>query len=256
MNDIADSLQKIGLSDKEAKIYLALLKFGEASVSDIAEEGGIKRPTAYLILDELRKKGLVIKIPYAKKIIFKAKSPDELYEQTISNINQFEKVLPKLRSISPSKKNIKTLYFEGVDGIKEALFYRIEDLKGTIDEGFWAKNDGSVPGPVMDIFYKWNRVLEKNNITLAGVTPKHASTQEFADTYKKNQIIFAPLEDYNSDVSIEVTDKFIRILDGHDLKAIIIENDRISHALKQIFDLAKRNYSKKEEPANVTSLLA
>jgi predicted DNA-binding transcriptional regulator len=255
MNDIADSLQKIGLSDKEAKIYLALLKFGEASVSDIAEEGGIKRPTAYLILDELRKKGLVIKIPYAKKIMFKAKTPDDLYEQSISNINQFEKVLPRLRAMAPSKQAIKTLYFEGLEGISDALSYRIEDLRGTIDEGFWAKNDGNIPVAVMGMFHKWNKALEKNNIIIGGVTPKHESTQEFVDTYKKNTVIQAPLEDYDSDISIEVTEKFVRILDGHNLKAIIIENDRISHALKQIFDLAKRNYVKKEEAANTTSLL-
>lgn len=244
MDLIQDSLQKIGLTDKEAKVYLSLLKFGEAAVSDVAAEAGIKRPTTYLILDELRKKGLVIKIPYAKKTIFKAKTPDDLYEQTVSNINQFERVLPKLRAITPSKQGIKTLYYEGIEGIKDALSYRIDEIKNTVDEGFWAKNDGGIPAPVIDMFMKWNKVLEKNNITISGVTPNHASTQVFADTFKRNMMIFAPLEDYNSDISIEVTDKFVRILDGHDLKSIIIENDRISHALKQIFALAKRNYKK------------
>lgn len=244
MNDVIKSLSHIGLSDKEAKVYLALLKFGEASASDIADEAGIKRPTTYVILDELRKKGLVIKIPHAKKSLFQAKTPDELYEQTVSNINQFEKVLPKLRSINPSKKNIKTLYFEGIDGVKEALFYRLDDLKNTVNDGFWAKNDGTIPKTLMDMFHKWNVAREKNNIIISGVTPNHPSTLEFANKYPETSkdMILAPLDDYNSDVSIEVTEKFVRIIDGHELKAIIIENERLSDALKQVFALAKRNY--------------
>ena len=253
MNEFIASLGHIGLSNKEAKIYIALLKFGGASVSDIADEAGIKRPTAYIILDELRKKGLVIKIPHAKKALFQAKTPDELYEQTILNINQFEKVLPKLRSINPSKKNIKTLYYEGLDGIKEALFYRLSDLKGTTNDGFWAKNDGTITKPIMDLFHKWNISREKYNILISGVTPEHESTREFFEKYKKtHQFLQVPQEDYDSDISIEVTDKFVRIIDAHELKAIIIENDRLSKSLKQIFNLAKRNFIKKE---NIGTLL-
>jgi len=248
MNEIIASLGHIGLSDKEAKTYLALLKFGEASVSDIADEAGIKRSTTYIILDELRKKGLIIKIPHAKKAQFQAKTPDELYEQTVLNINRFEKVLPKLRSINPSKKNIKTLYYEGLDGMKEALYYRLDDLKGTTNDGFWAKDDGTVTKPMMDLFHKWNASREKNNILISGITPEHDSTLEFLEKYKQShQITRVPQTDYNSDISIEVTDKFVRIIDPHELKAIIIENDRLSEALKQIFSLAKRNFVKKEK---------
>ncbi len=243
MNDVLASLGHIGLTDKESKVYLALLKFGEASVGDIAEEAGIKRPTTYLILDELRKKGLVMKIPHAKKSIYQAKTPDELYEQTLSNINQFEKILPKLRSINPSKKNIKTLYFEGAGGIKDALYYRLDELKNSVNEGFWAKDDGTIPKPIMDLFHKWNTDRKNLNIEIGGITPEHSSTREFIKKYGQPEgLIVAPLEDYDTDVSIEVTSKFIRIIDGHDLKAIIIENDRLSGALKQIFTLAKKNY--------------
>jgi sugar-specific transcriptional regulator TrmB len=245
MNEIIASLAHIGLSNKEAKIYLALLKLSEASVSDIADEAGIKRPTTYIILDELRKKGLVIKIPHAKKALFQAKTPDELYEQTVSNINRFEKILPKLRSVNPSKKNIKTLYYEGLRGMKEALLYKLEELKGTTNDGFWAKNDGTITKPMMDLFHRWNISREKNNILITGVTPEHDSTTEFFEKYKQfHKVIRVPQEDYDSDISIEVTDKFVRIIDPHELKAIIIENKRISDTLKQIFKLAKRSFEK------------
>jgi len=245
MNEIVENLKSIGLGDKEAKIYLALLKFGQANVSDIADEAGIKRPTAYVVLDELRKKGLVLKIPHAKKTIFAAKTPDEFFDQTVANINQFEKILPKLRSMNPSKKVIKTIYYEGADGLKEAMYYRMEELKDSIDEGFFAKNDGSLPQVVTDIFQKWNTDREKFRIKMGGVTPDHPSTREYQERYPNfmADMKFAPLEDYSSDISIEVTKEFVRIVDGHELKAIIIENPRVVEALGQIFKLAKEKYN-------------
>lgn len=241
MNELQEILKGVGLEDKEAKIYLSLLKFGSANVSDIADEAGIKRPTAYVILDELRKKGLVLKIPHAKKSIFQAKSPDEFYEQAVSHIDKLESVLPKLRSINPTKKGIKTLYFEGTEGLKEALGYKIKDLKDSVIDGFWAKNSG-LPVTTFDIFEQWGKKLEKNLVSIEGVTPEHESTKIYAEKNKK--LILAPLNDYSSDISIEATKNFIRIVDPHELKAIIIENPRVVEALKQIFALAKRNYTK------------
>jgi len=248
MEEITNSLQKIGLSEKEARIYVSLLKYGEATVSDIADEAGIKRPTAYVILDELRQKGLVLKIPHAKKTIFQVKAPDELYGEIVTNVNQFEKVLPKLRALNPSKKAIKTLYFEGVDGVKEAMYYRFNDLKDSVDDGFFAKNDG-MPQKMIDIFEKWNKDREKNRIRMEGITPDHPSTREYVERHKDfyTHLHLAPPNDYSSDISIEITKEFVRIVDGHDFKAVIIENPRVVHALKQIFALAKRNYNKHEK---------
>jgi sugar-specific transcriptional regulator TrmB len=248
MNEIVENLKSIGLEDKEAKIYLALLKFGQANVGDIADEAGIKRPTAYVVLDELRKKGLVLKIPHAKKTIFAAKTPDEFFDQTVANINQFEKNLPKLRSMNPSRKTIKTLYFEGVNGIKEAMHYRIDDLKDSIDEGFWAKHVG-MSSKIVEIQDNWIEASQKNNISFGGVTPDHPSTREYAEKYKSlfKDFLFAPIQDYSSDISIDVTKEFVRIVDGHELKAIIIENPRVVEALRQILKLAKEKYKTTSE---------
>jgi predicted transcriptional regulator len=244
MIDVLNSLQHLGLTEKEARVYVALLKFTEAPAGEIADEAGIKRPTTYVVLEDLRKKGLVIKLPHAKRTLFQAKTPDEFYNQSISNINQFEKVLPRLRSMNPSKKNIKTLYFEGLDGVKEALYYKFEKQKGGTTDGFWAKDDGAIPKPLMEMFHKWNMDMKKNGMRITGVTPNHPSVVEFSKRYQDNSdVILAPQDDYNSDVSIEITQNFVRIVDGHDLKAIIIENDRLSDALRQIFVLAKRNYT-------------
>ena len=75
MENLNEVIEKIGLSKKEAKVYLALLRIGQSSASLIAKNSGLKRPTTYLILEDLRKRGFVLKMPGNKKQMFISKSP-------------------------------------------------------------------------------------------------------------------------------------------------------------------------------------
>lgn len=52
-------LTHIGFPEKEARVYLACLEAGTASVAAVAEIAGVKRPTAYVMLKALAEKGLV-----------------------------------------------------------------------------------------------------------------------------------------------------------------------------------------------------
>ena len=54
-----EKLQKFGLSEKEAKIYLALLELGTATVSDIAEKAEINRSNTYVLLNSIAERDLV-----------------------------------------------------------------------------------------------------------------------------------------------------------------------------------------------------
>lgn len=244
MNDYINILVDTGLQEKEARTYMAMLRVGEASASEISKESGIKRPTTYLILEDLRKKGLVIKVPHAKKALYIAKSPEDFHQQVVLNAERLKRVIPTLRSVSHKGSKINTLYYEGIGGIKEALYYRLGELANTADVGFFAKDDGNIPNSLIDIYYKWNEKRESLNIRIGGVTPDNPTTREFQEKYPLTDMKIVPLEDYNSDISIEITEKFIRIIDGHELKAVIIENPRVVDAMRQILKLAQEKYQK------------
>jgi len=72
-----DLLIRLGLSDKEARVYIATLELGQDSVQNIATKAGIKRVTAYVILDQLIEKGIVT-TDSAKKNLYKAEHPSRL----------------------------------------------------------------------------------------------------------------------------------------------------------------------------------
>lgn len=65
---IIESLESLGLNEKEAKVYTALLQLGRVSAYSVSEKSGLKKPTTYVVLGELVKKGLVSKeVPRSRK---------------------------------------------------------------------------------------------------------------------------------------------------------------------------------------------
>lgn len=70
----------LGFSEKEARVYLASLESGSASVADIAERAGVKRSTAYVMLKSLAARGLVGPAENGKKSDVCALHPQRVLE--------------------------------------------------------------------------------------------------------------------------------------------------------------------------------
>lgn len=81
MSDYLETaLQKLGLTTKETKVYLAALELGPSPVQNIAQRAGVPRATTYLVLGDLRTKGLITTFTKGKKAFFAAASPEQLNE--------------------------------------------------------------------------------------------------------------------------------------------------------------------------------
>src|SRR3990170_1200323 len=119
-------LEDLGLSEKEAKIYLACLELGESAPAEIAKHAGINRATTYVIAEKLVKDGLMSQLEKDKKTYFIAENPEQLLrllrkqEQDIKNKEQeFQKYLPELKTIfDTAGERPKVRFFEGKEGLK------------------------------------------------------------------------------------------------------------------------------------------
>jgi len=119
-------LQNLGLSEKEAKVYLAALELGPETVQKIAQRAGINRPTAYVQIESLKRRGLISQFEKGKKTFYVAESPERL----LSLLNAFEKelefkkaeterILPSLLSLfAGAGERPKVRFFEGTEGTK------------------------------------------------------------------------------------------------------------------------------------------
>src|SRR6185369_11678946 len=122
-------LQDLGLTDKEATIYLSLLQVDGATALDLSKKTKINRSTVYVTIESLSKKGLVSETTIGKKTQFQAESPERLETFVEKRRLQFEEQSQRLKDIIPEIKSIErktgerpvVKYFEGKEGILSML---------------------------------------------------------------------------------------------------------------------------------------
>lgn len=121
-----EELQKLGLNEHEAKVYLAALSLGPSSAAQIAEHSNIKRPTVYLALENLAKQGLVFENLVGKKRLFEAEKPQKLEKLTKRMRRQvvdaeilLESILPGLVKLPKQyAEEPKVSFYSGIEGLK------------------------------------------------------------------------------------------------------------------------------------------
>jgi len=108
--DLIKDLQNLGLTAQQAKVYLSCLQLGRDTVLNIAKHADLKRPTVYLMLDDLAKKGLVTLTKKTNTTLYKAEEPSRLLSQVKMQEEIAKSIIPSLKAIyniDPSKPNIK-----------------------------------------------------------------------------------------------------------------------------------------------------
>jgi predicted transcriptional regulator len=74
---ITDSLMDIGLTEYEAKAYVALLRLGPASGYQVAKESGVPRSAIYETLAKLVMRGAVLTQSFAEQVRYAAVPPEQ-----------------------------------------------------------------------------------------------------------------------------------------------------------------------------------
>jgi sugar-specific transcriptional regulator TrmB len=124
--DLEKELQRLGLSQKEAAVYLAALSLGSASAGRLAEMSGVNRATTYLCLEALSERGLISEVEKEGKRLFMGEAPERILslirfqrEELNSKEQQAQSVIPFLLALQQQggeKPQIR--YFEGKEGMQ------------------------------------------------------------------------------------------------------------------------------------------
>jgi len=125
-HELISQVEGFGLSNKEARVYLAALSLGGASVQMIADRAGIKRVTTYVILESLQGQGLVAQTVKAKKTFFLAEDPTHLERllerkanEVAEQIKSLRKVLPRLDAVRSEPNDSPELnFYDGADSVR------------------------------------------------------------------------------------------------------------------------------------------
>ncbi len=130
-------LRKIGLTEGEAKVYLALLGLGQSSTGPIVRKSGVTTSKSYKILDRLEQKGLASHV-YKKKIKhFTAANPHQVLElvkrkeeELQEQKQEVEQLLPDLIKYQKQvQEEHETEVYLGMEGLRTIFNQQTEELE-------------------------------------------------------------------------------------------------------------------------------
>jgi sugar-specific transcriptional regulator TrmB len=123
MNAISEILLHFGFNEQQAEIYQAILKLGQATVTEIAKKSGRKRTVTYFHIKNLIEKGALKQTREGRVLKFVAVKPDELAQQFDRWTTDFKSIVPQLKALK--KIDQETPLIEVTDSKRG--YYRIYD---------------------------------------------------------------------------------------------------------------------------------
>jgi sugar-specific transcriptional regulator TrmB len=236
---LSQALTQFGLNDKQAKVYLACLELGPASILEIAKKSGINRATAYYIIEELIAKSLLTQTALKKRKLFAAAEPADIMNLIKEKEELLKSILPDLNALNNlSIKKPKIRFYEGDEGIykvvKDYLTAHKEALKFANHEQF-------------DLALKYDPELVskriKHNIFLRMIVPDLPKSWEWQKKDKsqlrKTKIVSNKKYPFQTEVTIY--NNKIALTSYKEKIGVIIESKPIAETLKMVFNLCWDN---------------
>lgn len=124
--NIESQLKRLGLSDKEVKVYLTLLELGSSPAQRIARKANVVRATTYVALNTLIERGLVERLQVGPRTAFSAQSPEQLLkyieheEKALHDMHEeISEIIPQLQAITQKMNDQPWVeYYQGVQGLR------------------------------------------------------------------------------------------------------------------------------------------
>lgn len=136
-----ETLQSLGLSPNEAKIYNALLEIKSGSIDAISSLANVHRRNTYDAVKRLVNKGLVLQVLPKKTLTYTAVHPNKLQEFLDEKVKDLQNNLPglinKYEKFSPKQE---VCVYKGVGGLKNYIQLILKEAKtlyGIGSKGSW-----------------------------------------------------------------------------------------------------------------------
>lgn len=238
-------LQKLGLSDKEAKVYLASMELGPMPVQNIATKAGVNRATTYVMIESLISRGLMSSFEKGKKRFFTSESPDQLVailrkEETEvkEKTRQMMEILPELKVLfSAAEEKPHLRFFEGVEGLRaiqeDILKSKFDTLEEAVALDEFYKIFPPKPGDHREAFAQ----SKKNSSWRVIYTSSKGKILAAKEGVRENRFVQENKFPSAIDISIYGNKVALNVCRGK-IIGVIIESKEISESLRAIFNLA------------------
>jgi len=245
--ELRDRLMKLGLTDKEAKVYLACLELGMGSAYKIADKAKIKRSTTYAILDQLMVKKMVSVIKKKTKKHYTVAHPKNLVDVWEEREMEFQKQKEELNKLISGLEAIyqtaahkpELRFYQGVEGVQDIHNEILKDKK--IKAIYYMASVQSSEELLGEKFYKnWIKKRVSLGIKAMGIRKKPQEVEDVVYTDKKDYLReyrFAP-NWVNIPMEVEIFGNKVAIISSKkELFGFIVESQEFSLLMKSLFDV-------------------
>lgn len=232
-------LEEFGLSERQAKVYLATLELGEASVQDIAEKANIERTGTYYLIESLIRKGIVSKTAKGKKEYYSAAEPEVIFDLAKRKKDIIEKYLPEFKALyNSSKVKPKVRLYEGMEGIKSIYEKTLELKKGEEVVSFTPFEVGHKF--IGDWGHDYIRRRVARGIFVRDIAEDSIDSREHQkndkEEFRKTRLV--PKQKFPFTNEIGIFQDWVMVISYKEMIGLVIESKDIAQMMKAIFELA------------------
>lgn len=240
---LADLL-KLGLSDEEAKVYLACLEINGGPVSSIARKAGVHRVSCYHTLENLIAKRLLSQHNRNGVKYFSPEPPQQLLTLAEERVNLAKTLLPELTSLASAiafKPKIR--FYEGRDGV-ERVFTESLAARGEI---LGYTNLQNVTTFFPDFFRQYTHEKFRKKIKTRYLSPNTVESVHALDAFlppgydaQLLEILLVNKDQFLFENEVVIFNHSVGIvsLNKDELLGLIVESPTFARTMKAVFDLA------------------
>ncbi len=236
------TLLEAGLSESQAKAYVALIQQGQLSPPQLADQIKESRTNSYMILEKLEELGLVKKSGKQKKLVYEPENPVALERLIENRRNEILRTEKELKDSLPillnyfytyqNKPGVK--FFEGREGILEMY----QDQLRVRKDIYFVRSEGDI-NLLGDKIYQIIEKRHKLGIKVYGVEEGTEKLKQYSAENDKRlgrEMTFYPIGSYTEPVNLYTYgDKTALISFGKETIGILIESPQIAAAMRQLF---------------------
>jgi sugar-specific transcriptional regulator TrmB len=209
------------------------------TVLEVAAKSGLKRPTCYLILDELIRRGLITMVLTEKKKQYKVESPTAFIRQAKNNLKYAEQVVPALSAmISPDQEKPKMKYYFGQKGMQNIFEETLTTRSKTM---YYVSSNASRVQTVGDDFLKdYARRRIAKRIKVKNVRMREDQPTEpliSGATEMLREIRYAPKGVFIPDTICVIGQKVAIIFTERGNFGFVIESPEFSQTILALFNI-------------------
>lgn len=252
MKELIERLTEYGLTDKESLVYMAMLELGPASVQDIAKKAGVNRATTYVMIEALKRRGLMSTFDKGRKTMFVAESPDKLKALADKEMRAVQEKADRLKqslplfmalfnSASVSKPMVK--FYEGEEGVSTCRAL-IAQSKGEV-LNFAARDEGTVALSKVNEEERLDLTQRVYGRKIVAIKPGMPRPKTVSKLWQRRVISY---EQYPFTGDMLFFDGKILIFFMHEKPYVfLLENQETYEMLKALFELAWQQAKPEEE---------